>query len=162
MSDSLPPRGRLAGIDYGTVRIGISISDVERALATPFENYQRVNQQNDARRFLRLVEEDGVVGFVVGLPLHNDGQESQKSSEARRFGQWLAAVTGKPVVFHDERFTSVLAEQALGQAGLTKKKRRKRLDMLAAQFVLASYLESDQHLGSEKRDRDAAGRSLDD
>ena len=144
-SDPSPTRafGRVAGIDYGTVRIGIAISDPGRSIASPYENYTRVGPQQDTRRFRRLVAEEGVTLFVVGLPVHLDGRESEKSAEAREFGQWLAEVTGVPVVYFDERFTSSQAEQVLLEAQLTKKRRKKRMDMLSAQIILSAYLESD-------------------
>jgi putative Holliday junction resolvase len=132
----------VAGIDYGTVRIGIALSDNRRQIASPFENYTRSGPQADARRFQRLVKEEDVKLFVVGLPVHLDGRESQKSAEARRFGQWLAETTGVEVRFFDERFTSSQAEQFLLAAELTKKRRKARMDMLAAQILLSAYLES--------------------
>lgn len=134
--------GRLAGIDYGTVRIGIAISDSRQTLASPYENYQRRDPQRDAERFRRLAAEESIRMFVVGLPVHLDGRESQKSIEARDFGKWLHEATGVAVEFFDERFTSHEAEQILGGAELSKKKRKARLDMLAAQIMLSSYLES--------------------
>ncbi len=134
--------GRIAGVDFGTVRIGIAITDPDRTLASPAENYTRRDRTQDARHFKQLVEEDGIVLFVVGLPVHLDGQESQKSIEACEFGTWLGEVTGVPVEFFDERFTSVEAEQFLLAAEMTKKRRKKRLDMLAAQIMLSAYLES--------------------
>ncbi|MBL9122028.1 MAG: Holliday junction resolvase RuvX, partial [Planctomycetaceae bacterium] len=106
---SLP--GRIAGIDFGTVRIGIALSDARQSIASPYENYTRRGTAADAQRFARLVQEEEIRLFVVGLPLHGDGRESQKSQEARRFGAWLAAQTGVPVEFFDERYTSVEAEQ---------------------------------------------------
>jgi len=140
-SSSASP-GRVAGIDFGTVRIGIALSDPGRTIASPYENYTRRGPEQDARRFGRLVAEQGVTLFVVGLPVHLDGGESAKSTEARRFGQWLAELTGVPVVYFDERFTSSQAEQFLLEAGLTKKRRKKRMDMLSAQIMLSAYLES--------------------
>jgi putative Holliday junction resolvase len=145
MTSTAPPSdlpGRVVGIDYGTVRIGIAISDPGQTLASPYENYNRRGEREDAKRFVRLAAEENVKRFVVGLPVHLDGGESEKSVEARRFGAWLTEKTGVPVDFFDERFTSVEAEQALLQAGLTSKRRKKRLDMLAAQIMLAAYLES--------------------
>lgn len=138
---ALPP-GRLAGIDFGTVRIGIALTDSRRSLASPYENYQRGDQRADADRFKRLVAEEAIVGFVVGLPVHLSGEESQKSLQARQFGRWLSETTGQPVEYFDERFTSSEAEQFLGAAKLTKKQRKQRLDMLAAQIMLTAYLES--------------------
>ncbi|HEV2968475.1 MAG TPA: Holliday junction resolvase RuvX [Pirellulales bacterium] len=134
--------GRLAGIDYGTVRIGIAVTDPEQRLASPFENYTRRGEAADAAYFKRLAADERIARFVVGLPIHLDGRESQKSAEARKFGAWLEQTTGVPVVFFDERFTSAEAEHHLTAAKMTKKKRRARLDKLAAQILLAAYLES--------------------
>jgi len=140
-SSNVPP-GRLAGIDFGTVRIGIAITDPNRSLASPLDNYNRQGDQADARYFRQLVEAERIVTFVVGLPVHLDGHESQKSIEARAFGSWLTETTGVPVVYFDERFTTAEAEQLLGGAELTKKQRKARLDKLAAQIMLSAYLEA--------------------
>lgn len=134
--------GRIAGVDFGTVRIGIAVSDLGQSIASPLENYARRSPDQDARRFRKLVNEEDVVLFVVGLPVHLDGNESQKSIEARSFGQWLTEVTGIPVEFYDERFTTAQAEELLMMAEMTSKRRKKRRDMLAAQIMLAGYLES--------------------
>jgi putative Holliday junction resolvase len=139
----------VAGIDFGTVRIGIAISNAGRTIASPYENYTRRGADADARRFRRLVDEEGIVEFVVGLPVHLDGRESEKSAEARQFGAWLAEVTGTPVAYFDERFTSVQAEEALLSAKMTSKRRKKRLDMLSAQIMLSAYLESQASAGAD-------------
>jgi putative Holliday junction resolvase len=76
------------------------------------------------------------------LPVHLSGQESPKSRESRVFGAWLAKTTTRPVCFYDERYSSATAEELLGQAGMTKKRRLARLDKLAAQVILTSYLEA--------------------
>ena len=137
-----PLRGRIAGIDFGTKRIGIAVSNTDRTIASPYENYTRRDPAQDARRFQRLVREEEIVQFVVGLPVHLSGQESEKSLEARRFAAWLGEVTAIPVVLFDERFTTAEAEALLQMAELTKKRRQARRDMLAAQILLAAYLES--------------------
>ncbi len=134
--------GRIAGVDYGTVRIGVAVADLEVRIATPYENYTRRGPAGDAEYFRRLAGEERHRAFVVGLPVHLDGHESQKSSEARAFGQWLAETTGVPVDYFDERFTSFEAEQHLLAAKLSKKKRKQRMDKLAAQIMLSAYLES--------------------
>ncbi len=142
MSGEFPSVGRIAAIDYGTVRIGVAITDPAQSLASPLENYTRRTEALDAAWFLRLTAEERIAGFVVGLPVHGSGSESAKSLEARRFGAWLSNITARPVCFHDERYSSALAEQILGEAGLTKKRRQQRLDKLAAQFILTTYLEA--------------------
>ena len=146
------PPGRIAGIDFGTVRIGIAMSDVNRSIASPYETYARRGQRQDLERFRKLVEDEHVVRFVVGLPVHLDGRESAKSVEARAFGQWLAEATGVEVEYFDERFTTHEAELFLSDAQLSKKKRKARLDKLAAQIMLTAYLErlrSNPQAGSE-------------
>lgn len=134
--------GRIAGIDFGTVRIGIAVTDPGRSIASPLETYIRRGPQADAERMKRLAAEEGISLFVVGLPVYLNGRESPKSREARQFGQWLAETTGVPVEFFDERFTSSEAEQFLLGAQLTSKRRRQRIDKLAAQIMLSAYLES--------------------
>jgi len=142
MTPSLPVKGRLVGIDFGTVRIGIAISDAEHRLASPYENYTRRDREADGRYFVELVSAENVAGFVIGLPVHGSGEESAKSLEAREFGSWLYSLTALPVTFYDERYTTAQAEQLLNIAELTSKRRKKRLDMVAAQIILTSYLES--------------------
>ena len=141
MTNAFPQTGRLAGIDFGTVRIGIAICDKGQSFASPVENYQRRDLDADARRFNELVKGEEIVGFVVGLPISTDGYETAKSQEAREFGAWLAEVTARPITFHDERFTTSLAHELMIAGNIKASKRKKRLDMIAAQQMLQAYLE---------------------
>lgn len=134
---------RIAGIDYGTVRIGIAMADTEVGIASPIANYTRRSPSLDAQYFAVLAKEEQIGRFVVGLPVHLHGGESQKSTEARAFGLWLGEATGVPVEYFDERFTTSEADQVLGAAKLTKKQRQALRDQLAAQIMLTAYLESD-------------------
>lgn len=136
------PRGVLLGFDYGTVRVGLAVTDPDRIIASPLETYTRQSEAADGAHFAQVAREQRAVGLVVGLPLHADGQESDKSREARLFGAWLTRVIGLPVVFWDERFTTALAEDALIAAKLTSKKRRDRRDRVAAQMILQTYIEA--------------------
>lgn len=133
---------RLLGVDFGTVRIGLSISDPDRKIASPLATYTRCDAAQDARYFKKLIEEQGISQVVVGLPVHTDGSEGKKAVEARQFGSWLAGVTGLPVLFWDERYTTVQAEGHLLAAGLTNKRRKARRDRVAAQIFLQSYLDA--------------------
>ena len=136
------PRGVLLGFDYGTVRVGLAVTDPDRIIASPLETYTRQSETADAAHFAQVAREQRAVGVVVGLPLHADGQESDKSREARIFGAWLERVVGLPVVFWDERFTTALAEDALLAARLTNKKRRDRRDRVAAQMILQTFIDA--------------------
>jgi putative Holliday junction resolvase len=142
VSDTLPLQGRLAAIDYGRKRLGIAICDPGRIIASPLENYTRRSQALDADWLQKLLRTENVVGIVVGLPVHLAGHDSVQSVEARQFGKWVGEVTSLPVCFQDERFSSAAADEMLGLGQLTSKKRKQRRDMLAAQVILASYLES--------------------
>jgi putative Holliday junction resolvase len=133
--------GRLLGVDYGTVRVGLAVSDPDRIIASPLTTYTRRDADADAAYFRKVVADESVVGLVVGLPMHTDGREGVKAKEAREFGAWLGQVTGLPVEFADERFTTVFAESALWTAGLTHKRRKDRRDRVAAQMLLQAYID---------------------
>jgi putative holliday junction resolvase len=134
--------GRLLGIDYGTVRIGLAITDPDRILASPLATYTRKSEAEDAAYIAKVVADSQVVALVVGLPIHSDGSESDKSREARTFGAWLNNATKLPVIFWDERFTTARAEQALLGAKLNPRERKERRDRVAAQMILQAYLEA--------------------
>ena len=126
---------RILAIDFGTRRIGAAICDPGRTIAFPLEVYNRIGPERDARHYCELVAENDVERIVVGLPLHNSGREGQSASQARReLGKWLSAVTGRPVVYFDERYSTVEAEHRLIDAGLTRQKRKALRDKLAARF----------------------------
>lgn len=149
------PPGRVAAIDYGTVRIGVAITDPERRWANPLANYTRRGEMADAEWFRRLVADERIVRFVVGLPLHLDGRESEKSIEAQEFGEWLTKTTSVPIVYFDERFTSTEAEHLLADAKMTKMRRKARMDKLAAHILLTAYLEAGQPESQEPRRLDS-------
>lgn len=133
---------RLLAVDYGTVRVGLAVSDPDRKFAFPLEVRTRRSRAEDAVYFRDLVQREDVGTLVVGLPVHTSGHEGAKAAEARAYGAWLAEVTGRPVVFWDERFTTAHAESALWEAGLSHKKRKARRDKVAAQVLLQTYLDA--------------------
>ena len=136
-----PPTGKIAGIDYGSVRVGIAITDAERIIAVPYEIYRRRNEKLDVQYFQEFVKNERIVHFVFGLPLHCNGDLSDKAREAMEFANKLADATGLSIDFLDERFTSAIAEDYLRQAKLTAKQRKEKLDKVAAQIILSTYLE---------------------
>lgn len=144
-----PQRARIAGVDFGTVRIGIALADLEVGIATPLATYVRRSPALDAAYFRQLAAEERLARWVVGLPVSAAGQDTAKSLEARKFGAWLHETTGVEVEYFDERYTSHEAEQALLAVKFTKKRRKARLDQLAAQILLSAYLEA----GSRSQDR---------
>lgn len=140
--NSIPSVGRLAGIDYGTVRIGVAVSDPSQVIASPHEVYQRRNEKLDQKYFVDLAKSEPLVGFVVGLPIHTSGDPSQKSKEAIQFGKWLSDACQLPVVWIDERFSTAQARELLNQSNLSGKKRKAQLDKIAAQVLLSCFLDN--------------------
>lgn len=148
LPDEMPRAGRLAAIDYGSVRIGVAITDPDQRFASPLENYTRRTLPKDGDWLTQLVKLERVVGLIVGLPLHTSGSESQKSAEVRQFVAWLRPQVAVPIVLFDERFTTSQANELLAEAGFSLKQRKERRDKLAAQILLVSYLESDRGGGT--------------
>lgn len=138
----IPSHGRLLGLDFGTKRLGLAVSNPEQTIATPLETYARRDEAQDARYLLQTAQENRAAGLVVGLPVHMSGDEGEKAREARAFGEWASRVTNLPVAFADERYTTALADDHLRAAHLGPKKRRSLRDMLAAQILLQGYLDS--------------------
>lgn len=151
---SFPERGVLAGVDYGTVRVGIALCDDRQTMAFPHVTLPAKSKDELKRQIERLIRQQRIVGFVVGLPVFSSGDESPKSREARAWGKWLFDWSALPVRFFDERYTTAQADEYLAFAGLTKKRRTERRDQLAAQILLTAYLESES--------RDLAPGALDD
>ncbi|HQR41437.1 MAG TPA: Holliday junction resolvase RuvX [Gemmatales bacterium] len=142
LEDSLPlPPGPLLGIDFGTVRIGLALSDRNQTIAAPFQLYERKTVAEDAAYFQKLVQQEKVVGIVLGLPVHLSGDESKKSKQVKEFANWLRKHLSVPIAFCDERFTSVFAWDQLKADGLKASQRRKQLDKVAAQMILQHYLD---------------------
>ncbi len=143
-SSDIPRSGVVLGIDYGTKRIGVSVSDREQKFSSPLHNHTRQGTQGDERFFRKIVAEYRPVGLVIGLPLHMNGNESQKSREATKFATWLSQITQLPFTFQDERLTSYQAEKLLLAAEMTNKQRKERMDKLAAQILLQMWLDARQ------------------
>lgn len=137
-----PISGRLLGIDYGTVRMGLALSDPSQTWVTPLDTYLCRNPRLDGKFFSQLAADERLSGMVVGLPLHCDGQESQKSKEVRAFAKWLEDTTGLPIALFDERFTTAEARRLLAQHELSPKKKKQKLDGVAAHLILSHFLES--------------------
>lgn len=144
----LPRKGRLLGIDYGTKRVGYAVSDPDQSMCSPLESWSMGDPRQDERRLKTHVEDYRVVGVVIGLPVHMSGDESGKSLEARKFGEWVSRITGLPVAFWDERYSSAIADEYLIAGEFSKKGRDKRRDMLAAQILLQRYLAAPNRLAA--------------
>lgn len=132
--------GRILGIDPGTHRIGVALSDPGRVIASPLEVIDR-RRTDAATRIAELAAEYDVTQIVVGLPVGLTGGEGTSAAMARELGAAVTASTGHDVVYWDERFTSVTAEAALLESGMRRESRRDRRDMVAAAVILQAYID---------------------
>lgn len=133
---------RALGLDLGTRRIGVALSNSAGTLATPYEVVQRSGDRRaDHRRIAALADEAEVDMIVVGLPLHLDGRESPSSRAARAEARQLSATSGRVVETYDERLTTVTAERSLRMMNIRGNTRRKMVDQLAATVMLQSWLD---------------------
>lgn len=146
--NAFPTHGRLAAIDFGTVRIGVAICDPDWILASPLAVIENRDQTWLANEFIRLATEERVAGWVVGLPIHADGNEGIRSEQAREFARWLADQTRLPVRMFDERYSTRDASQRLAASGIKRRRAKPKLDATAAMVILESFLEACRHRGT--------------
>ena len=138
----MPPMGRVMGVDVGTVRVGIALSDEMCITASPHAMVPRQGDRRTAEAIRAIAVENVVERIVVGLPLRMNGTEQPSTLDARAMGEAIRSVTGLPVVEWDERLTSAQAERALIEGNVRREKRRLVVDQVAAALMLQSYLDS--------------------
>jgi putative Holliday junction resolvase len=141
---------RLLGVDVGERRIGVAVS--EGAIAVPLTIIEHTNRAADVSRVVELAEREHVEAIVVGLPISLSGEEHEQARLTRRFGDQLAAAASVPVLFHDERYSSVdaaaLDEALAEQSGRRRSRKRARhLDDRAAAIILQSYIDRQERDG---------------
>lgn len=129
-------------LDVGKKRIGLAISDALGITAQGLPTFARTRVREDIARLTELMREREVTLLLIGKPLHLSGQSSRQSEYTIDFGERLRRQSGLPVVYWDERLTSVEAERVLRAGGATLEQRKKAVDRLAAVLLLESYLES--------------------
>lgn len=133
---------RVLAIDIGTVRIGIAMSDEERMIASPFRTIDARPQEKAIAAVGSILLEHDIRQIVFGLPLELDGTEGRASKRTRKVIVALQATTDIPCEPWDERMTSVVAERTLIEADMSRKKRKKVVDQLAATLILQSWLDA--------------------
>ncbi|AAT88945.1 conserved hypothetical protein [Leifsonia xyli subsp. xyli str. CTCB07] len=132
------------GIDVGTVRIGVSCSDLHGTLATPYETVARSGDAADRRRIAEIVTDLGVVEIIVGLPLALSGVHTASTADAVAFAEALVVEVGAPVRLVDERLSTVSAHSALRSSGKNAKSSRPVVDQAAATIILQHALDAER------------------
>jgi len=156
MDETTPPR--YLALDVGNRRIGVAVSDELGMTAQPVLTLERRrNQREDLRSLARLARRYGVVGIVVGNPLHMNGEVSPQAAKTQAFAAELGGLTKLPIHLWDERLTSHEAHQILYEAGHARQDHRKLVDQVAATLILRSFMERQgteiRGQGSEVRDQ---------
>jgi len=130
------------GLDVGEKTIGIAISDSLLLTAQGKATLQRSDMDSAIRHLRSLIQEFDVHRIIIGNPLHMNGKPSRQGAKVMKFGRKLEKELQVPVVYWDERLTSVAAEEHLEEMGLNWRERRKQVDKIAAMFILQGYLDS--------------------
>lgn len=140
---------RILGIDYGMARIGLAVSDERKIIATPVASLK--TEKKLEQTAIKLVEQlkqlqemhhYEISEVVIGIPLRMNGQMSLLGDEVKHFVEFLSKLMSCPIVFWDERLTTSQAERSLRESAMSRKKRAKVVDTVAAMIILQSYLDS--------------------
>ena len=134
---------RALGIDPGSKRIGVAVSDLSGTIASPLMVLQRSkSKQHDLHELARIANQEEAEVIVIGLPINMDGTHGKAAKAAVAEGRRLATLVDVPIEMHDERLTTVSAERSMLDAGLNAVERRKVVDKVAAAIMLQSWLDS--------------------
>lgn len=136
---------RALGVDYGTKRVGLALSDDIRMTARPLDVVNRARLPEVLRS---LAKEHDIDTVVVGLPTGLGGNEGDSAAGARQLASEIEEILGLAVTFVDERFTSRMAESALVESGMRRRQRKETVDKVAAAIILQAYLDAATRQGN--------------
>ncbi|MBL8552598.1 MAG: Holliday junction resolvase RuvX [Hyphomonadaceae bacterium] len=136
------PAGALLGLDPGSKRIGVAVSDATRLIASPFDVIARTRFSEDAARIFALYDARACVGFVIGLPLNMDGTAGPAAQSARAFARNLLGIRDVPLLLWDERLSTSAATRTLIDADASRRRRGEVVDKVAAGYMLQGALDA--------------------
>ncbi|MEM7301199.1 MAG: Holliday junction resolvase RuvX [Pseudomonadota bacterium] len=139
--DQLPERSCLLGLDLGSKTIGMAISDPDFIAASPVGTIRKKKFSIDAQNLINVIMERSVGGLVLGLPVNMDGSEGPRVQSTRAFARNFLALQPMPLLYWDERLSTVAAERAMIDADLSRRKRAENVDQIAASLILQGCLE---------------------
>jgi putative holliday junction resolvase len=138
-------RSRILGLDVGDKRIGIALSDPLGITAGGLETIDRVNIEQDVSKIAQIAHRHQAVQIVVGLPLNMDGSFGSQAEKVKSFGRKLARATGLPLVYEDERLTTISAIRTLTLQGVKTGQNKHLVDRQAAAVILQKFLDRNVH-----------------
>lgn len=142
---------RLLGFDVGEKTIGVALSDALFMVATPYILISRKKWMQDLEVIKKIISTENVYGVVIGLPLNMDGSEGPKCQSVRQFARNLLKEVDLPVIFWDERLSTVAVTRTLLDADMSRAKRKDNVDKMAASFILQGFLDSKRFRLSENQ-----------
>ena len=138
---AVPAGMRLIGLDVGAKTIGLALSDTRLIIASPLETIRRRRFSEDMARLLALIDQHGVGGLVIGLPLTLAGGDGPRTQSVRQFARNLMAVRDLPAALWDERLSTAAVTREMIAADLTRKRRAEIVDRVAAAYILQGCLD---------------------
>ena len=135
----------LSGLDFGDKTIGIAISDKTHTIATPVMTLQRKGIKKDIKELTKLFEKHNVGGVVLGLPLSLNGNENERTQKVRIFANHIEKITNLKVAFYDERYSSDVIYKELRKNSISRDKIKKKIDQMAASYILQGFLDNAKH-----------------
>ena len=131
----------ILSLDYGESKVGIAISDPNCTIALPSEVYKRNKTDKDFIYIKEFIEKNDIQAVLIGMPYNMDGTEGEKCIEVKNFTNKLLKFININIIFWDERFSTQAQEKILIEKDLSRKKRKKVIDKLAAGYFLQSFLD---------------------
>ena len=138
----LPAQRRILCLDVGDTTIGLAMSDILRSIASPLLTINRSKFSKDAATLKELIGKYDICGLVVGYPMNMDGSQGPRTQSTRTFVSNLGKLVSIPMVFWDERLTTMAVERAMLEADLSRQRRAQLVDKLAASYMLQGFLDS--------------------
>ena len=132
---------RLLGLDLGSKTIGLALSDIMLSIASPMETIRRKKFTTDSERLLQIIKEQNVGGLVLGLPMNMDGTEGPRCQSTRQFAANMLEKIDIPIIFWDERMSTMAVTRTLLDADASRKRRGELVDKMAASYILQGALD---------------------
>ena len=137
----MPTGARVMGLDVGTRTIGLALSDTRRVIASPLETIRRRRFRDDVARLWSLIDDNGVAGLVIGLPLTLAGVDGPRTQSVRQFARNILTARDLPIVLWDERLSTAAVTREMIAADLTRRRRSEIVDRVAAAYILQGFLD---------------------
>lgn len=135
---------RILAIDWGNKRLGMAVSDYSGSIANPLSTLERKGDKTDIEKLAKLVADYEVEKVIVGIPLEENGEKGITAKKAYEFAVRLSEAVEVPVELVDERYSTLAAEKSLLEGDLSRKKRKKLRDGVAAAWFLQTYLDREK------------------